>query len=395
MHLLFVTSLVPDGEPSTGYEIANAAIIDGLRRIGVRVTVLGFTWPGRAPRDPESTLVLGEVDVRTDSATGLQKLRWLGQAVAAGLTFSSAKLKTVAEAAVLEAVRSAGPVDGYVLNAVPLAGAFENLFRDRPQIFIAHNVEHRSAAENAAAARGLVERVMFLREARLLEALERRLCARASHVFTLAGEDIAGLGLTGARASVLPLVTRKEAAPPVQLPIARDLALIGTWTWQPNRIGLDWFLSQVRPHLDPGISVAVAGSTPADLARSWPGVSFIGRVPDATEFVRASAVVPLVSRAGTGVQLKTLEAFELGLPSVATRLSVRGIDGIPGNCTVADDPAAFAAALQTKVAAARGGDRMLADGRVFHAGQLVRLDLALRRGVDALAGTAGKAEAAA
>ena len=26
MHLIFVTSLVPDGEPGTGYEIASAAV---------------------------------------------------------------------------------------------------------------------------------------------------------------------------------------------------------------------------------------------------------------------------------------------------------------------------------------------------------------------------------
>src|SRR5690349_11666693 len=127
MHLLFVTSLVPDGEPSTGYEIANAAIIDGLRRIGHRVTVLGFTWPGKSPREPQSTVVLGSLDVRTDSASGVQKLRWLGQAVATGLTYSSAKLRIVTAEAVRAAVRSVGDFDAYVLNAVPLAGAFEDV----------------------------------------------------------------------------------------------------------------------------------------------------------------------------------------------------------------------------------------------------------------------------
>ena len=75
MHLVFATSIVPDGAPATGYEIANAAIIDALRRAGVRVTVFGFTWPGKVPADPENTVVLGSVDVRTDSASPLQKTR--------------------------------------------------------------------------------------------------------------------------------------------------------------------------------------------------------------------------------------------------------------------------------------------------------------------------------
>lgn len=391
MHLLFVTSLVPDGDPSTGYEIANAAIIEGLRRIGHRVTVLGFTWPGKSASQPESTIVLGSLDVRTDSASGVQKLRWLGQAVAAGLTYSSAKLRIVTADAVRAAVRSVGSFDAYVLNAVPLAGAFEGLFCDKPQIFIAHNVEHRSASENAAAARSLVERVMFLREARLLQALERRLCERAAFVFTLAEEDLAPLGLAGSRrAAALPLVTRATAHAPVPLPIAHDLALVGTWTWQPNRIGLDWFLSQVKPRLDQAVSMAVAGSTPSELASAWPGVTFLGRVPDATAFVRSAAVIPLVSQAGTGVQLKTLETFELGLPSVATPRSVRGIQDVPSNCTIADDATAFAAALGDKVGRARAGDRMLLDGRDFHAAQLARLDVALASGVEAIARSLGQ-----
>ncbi|MBL8583027.1 MAG: glycosyltransferase [Rhizobiaceae bacterium] len=386
MHLLFVTSLVPDGQPSTGYEIANAAIIDGLRRVGAKVTVLGFTWPDGRPLEPESTVVLGQVDVRTDSASGVQKLRWLGHAVATGLTFSSVKLRAVTREAVREAIRSVGPFDAYVLNAVPLAGAFEDVFTDRPQIFVAHNVEHRSAAENAAAAKSLVERLMFQREARLLEALERRLCARAAFVFTLANEDISALGLGGSgRALALPLVTRAHAPEPSVLPIAHDLALIGTWTWQPNRIGLEWFLSEVRPRLDPSISVAVAGGTPADLASAWPDVRFLGRVPDAVDFVKSAAVIPLVSRAGTGVQLKTLETFELGMPSVATPRSIRGIADIPANCTVADDPAQFALAVDAAVVRARSGDRMLLDGRAFHAAQAHRLDAALAEGLQALA----------
>lgn len=390
MHLLFVTSLVPDGQPSTGYEIANAAIIDGLRRVGARVTVLGFTWPDKSPLEPESTVVLGQVDVRTDSASGVQKLRWLGHAMATGLTFSSVKLRAVTADAVRAAIRSVGPFDAYVLNAVPLAGAFEDVFTDKPQIFVAHNVEHRSAAENAAAAKTLVERLMFTREARLLDSLERRLCARAAFVFTLAAEDIGALGLAGSgRAAALPLVTRAHAVAPANLPIEHDLALIGTWTWQPNRIGLDWFLSEVRPHLDASISVAVAGSTPADLQAAWPGVSFLGRVADAAAFVQAASVVPLVSRAGTGVQLKTIETFELGLPSVATLRSVRGIEGVPDNCVVADDPPAFARAVEDGVSRARSGDRMLLDGRAFHAAQIRRLDAALAEGLGALAARLG------
>lgn len=374
MHLVFATSLVPDGAPQTGYEIANAAIIGALRRAGARVTVLGFLWPGKRPADPDNTIVLGEVDVRTDSASAAQKGRWLARALVTGLTFSSVKLAVLPLAAVRAALGRAGPFDAFVANAVPFAGAFPRLFDDKPFIYVAHNVEHVSARENAAAASGL-QRLLFRREARLLEALEAELCRRARFVLTLAKEDRAPLGVADdARSAALSLVTRQAAPLPAPRRIVCDAALIGTWTWQPNRIGLDWFMGEVMPRLPSDFRVRVAGSLPAGYAPPLPNVELAGRVPDATEFVRGAAVVPLVSRAGTGVQLKTIETFELGLPSVATSHSLRGISYVPANCTVSDDPADFAAAL---LAARNGGHDL--DGGAFHRAQRAALDEAVRK----------------
>ncbi|TGR08271.1 glycosyltransferase [Mesorhizobium sp. M4B.F.Ca.ET.190.01.1.1] len=381
MHLLFATSIVPDGALASGYEIANAAIIDALRRAGVRVTVVGFNWPGKPAADPDNTIVLGAVDVRTESAAPLQKLAWVAKAMLSGLTFASVKLRVVSDAEVRAAIGRAGPVDGYVLNSVQFAGAFETLFGDRPSIFVAHNVEHRSAEENAASARSLLQRFLFRREARLLKVMEERLCRQARFVFTLAEEDRAALGVASAdRSAVLPLVTRTLApAPAGSRRIDCDAALIGTWTWQPNRIGLDWFLQKVVPHLRPDFRIRIAGGMPSGITSTHPGVEFVGRVPDAQDFVRAAAVIPLISTAGSGVQLKTIETFELGLPSVATSRSLRGIGHRPDNCVVTDDPIAFAAALEA--AASNGRD---VDGSAFHRRQVKALDAAIRLGLEKL-----------
>src|SRR5262249_32001667 len=161
MHLVFATSIVPHGAPATGYEIANAAIIDALRRAGVRVTVLGFTWPGKAAADRGNTVVLGSVDVRTDSASALQKLAWSGRSMVEGLTFSSIKVRVISPDKVRAALQVVEPFDGYVLNSVQFAGAFEDVFDDKPSIFVAHNVEHLSAEENAAAARSFLQNYLY------------------------------------------------------------------------------------------------------------------------------------------------------------------------------------------------------------------------------------------
>lgn len=381
MHLLFATSIVPDGALASGYEIANAAIIAALRRAGARVTVIGFTWPGKPAADPENTVVLGAIDVRTENASALQKLAWVGKAMLSGLTFASVKLRTVSDEDVLAAIERAGPFDGYVLNSVQFAGAFEKLFADRLSIFVAHNVEHLSARENAAAAGSLFQRLLFRREARLLRAMERRLCRRARFVFTLAEEDRAALDVASDdRSAVLPLVTSaKTPAGKEPRRIDCDAALVGTWTWQPNRTGLDWFLGKVVPHLRPDFRVRIAGHMPSSVTSIHPGVEFTGRVPDAQAFVRSAAVISLISTAGSGVQLKTIETFELGLPSVATSHSLRGIDHRPANCVVTDDPIAFARALEAAAADIRD-----VDGSAFHRQQVEALDAAIRLGLEKL-----------
>ncbi len=382
MHVVFITSIVPDSKPATGYEIANKAIIDGLKRAGVKVTIVGFVWPGSAPLDPHNTILLGEVDVRNDTASFSQKLRWLGKAVLTGLTVSSVKLRIISKERFRTAIASAEPFDAYILNGVALAGAFEDCFSDKPQIFIAHNVEHRSARENADAATSMIQKYLFSRESRLLAGLEKRLCDSAAFVFTLADEDIAALQLdTTDRAAALPLITEADTTKMSNRKIERELGLIGTWTWQPNRIGLEWFLREVAPHLDQDIGITVAGSTPADLKAAWPNFNFAGRVPDATDFVLGCAVIPLISRAGTGVQLKTIETFELGLPSVATALSVRGIADIPDNCVVADDPVIFARAVSQMVARVRSGEDMTRSGKAFRAAQQARFDRQIKLGL--------------
>ncbi|TIV65232.1 MAG: glycosyltransferase [Mesorhizobium sp.] len=381
MHLLFATSIVPDGALASGYEIANAAIIDALRRAGVRVTVIGFSWPGKPAADPENTIVLGAIDVRTESASPRQKLAWVAKAMLTGLTFASVKLRVVSDADVRAAIERAGPFDGYVLNSVQFAGAFEGLFGDRPSIFVAHNVEHRSAEENAAAAGSALQRWLFRREAGLLEVMEERLCRAARFVFTLAEEDRAALGVASDdRSAVLPLVTRAEAPTKKGLRLIDcDAALIGTWTWQPNRIGLDWFLTKVVPHLRPDFRIRIAGNMPSGVTSAHPGVQFVGRVADAQAFVRGGAVIPLISTAGSGVQLKTIETFELGLPSVATSRSLRGIGYRPQNCVVTDDPVAFASALEAAAAHVRD-----VDGSAFHRRQVRAFDAALGLGLEKL-----------
>ncbi|MFK0275469.1 glycosyltransferase family 4 protein [Ensifer sp. NPDC090286] len=381
MHLVLVSSLVPVANPASGFDIANRAVLDGLRALGHRVSVIGFLQPGRAPAPDCDMHLLGELEVTNAKVGTWQKLSWLATAFLNRTTVSSGKMLVVSTSRIQSILESLAPFDGLVLNSVQLPAAFQQVFRPYPSIYVAHNVEADSAFENAERAKGTVERFLFRREAQYLERYEQQLAQNAVAVWTFAEADRFGFGrAVSDRAFVLPLVTGWDAAAvPEETPdLQRDLGLIGTWSWRPNRLGLDWFLAEVVPHLPQDLSIAIAGQMDGIPAVSHPGVRFVGRVPDARAFVTESAVVPLVSRGGTGVQLKSIETFELGMPSVATQASLRGIEALPENCAAAEDPAEFARLLVDKVTRARDGDRQRLDGSVFHRAQKAKLMRVMR-----------------
>jgi hypothetical protein len=387
MHFVFISSLVPVAAPASGYDIANRVIADAIRMLGHQVSVIGFLQPGQEPAPEGRTRLLGELEVTNARVGKWQKAMWLKDAFVHGEPVSVAKMHAVPPDDVRAALSELQPFDGLILNSVQLPGAFHDIFSAYPHAFVAHNAEARTAASNAMSAGTSVARMLYGRDARLLGHLESKLCAGARHVFTLSDTDRSDLKLgESSHATTLPLVTSvmpplaPEEQPDGDAAI-HDAGLIGSWGWAANRAGLDWFLRRVVPLLPDDFMIAVAGGvgdTPPDV----PGnVRFLGRVPDARAFVRSCRVVPLVSRTGTGVQLKSIETFELGLPAVATGNALRGIAVIPENCLRADDPEGFAAALRTQVARARAGDDLRLDGGTFHARQLDGLKAGLERGL--------------
>lgn len=402
MHLAFVTSLVPLTRPDTGFEIANAAILAALREAGHRVSVFGLVRQGAPrPTDPD-THVLGEIIIENAAAPPSLLLRWGIAALAGNLPLAVAKLKGPLSG-LAEAMRAAGPFDAIVLNSVMVPGACPEILGIAPCLLVEHNVEHLTAAQNAFHATGRAMRWLYRREARLLLGIERDVAARSRFVWFLAEEDRAGLGpVIAARSAVLPLVpvafqprdiaetkvsTALAPAPAARPGDARqpyDVGLIGTWSWGPNRVGLEWFLKEVAPRLPADVTVAIAGRIPAGTTSPRPSVLMLGRVPDAAAFLTSCRTVALASRAGTGVQLKTLEAFRLGKACVATPLSLRGFAARPANVRLADEGRAFASALAALVADVRAGRAGDVDGAAFVEGQRKTMLDSIRAGLSTL-----------
>jgi hypothetical protein len=313
---------------------------------------------------------------------------WLAASLLRGIPFAAAKLWLAGRSRLLDEIDARGPFDAMVLNGAMMPGAFPGVLSRAPAILIAHNIEHVSARQNADHAGSSLMRWLYKRESRLLETLESSLAQDSAAIWCLAEEDRKALArLAGpdtlARCAVLPLVSGiGRKLQPVGHP-RHDVGLIGTWTWEPNLIGLRWFLGEVAPRLPADCTIAVAGRIPAGV-EAPPNVALVGRVPDADAFLADCAVVALASRAGTGVQLKTVETLQLGLPAVATSLSFRGLGAPPVNVRIADDAAAFARSLAEHVAAVRSGAVTRLDGAAFIEEQQAELARVLASGLGAL-----------
>jgi glycosyltransferase involved in cell wall biosynthesis len=376
MRLAFVTSLVPTLKSDTGFEIANAAIVQMLREAGHDVTCFGFVRKNADSAPIAQCVVIDAIDIENAVASPLLKLKWIAAALAYRLPIACAKIRLAAKGKLVAALKAHGPFDAIVMNAVMVPGALPELMDLAPPVLVEHNVEYRSAAQSAAHSGNKLMRWLYTRESRLLERIERAICDKARFVWFLAAEDQRMLGYENAtKAAVLPLICGDQAtqAQSSKAPPIHDIGLIGTWTWEPNRIGLSWFIAQVAPLLPTDISIALAGRLPDHARVEAANITYLGRVPDAGDFLNSCRTIALTSRAGTGVQLKTIEAFQLGKPAVATSLSLRGFTTIPANAIRADEPAEFAAQLTQLVRQSQAGLSGDADGSAFMAAQRARM----------------------
>ena len=340
--ILFLTTVLP-AEASTGGESVSRAFVESLRASGNRVIVIGYGRHGSPTKPGPDDRDAGARHIETQSA-GPTLLVWLATALALRLPYSVAKYRSRRyRRAVRDALADGEPA----LLIVDHAQAAANLPRrdlDVPLVYLAHNVEHHLYEEATGSGNPLL-RWLNRREARRISEVERRLASTAREVWALTaadGRDLEDLAAGPVRIFALPPTTE----PPAPAEPDHDVVMLGTWTWKANEAGLRWFCDEVLPLLPPGTGVAVAGRGAEGIAGERRGVVCTGFVDDPGTFLAHGRVEVVPARAGSGVQVKTLDAIAAGRPTVATRIALRGIDSPPGTVHVADEPADMAAAIE-------------------------------------------------
>jgi len=205
-------------------------------------------------------------------------------------------------------------------------------------------------------------------------AYERAAVARFPALLVTSQADAEALG-GGDKVRVLPMgvdLCRFK----FQGPEGRDpatLVFTGNMGYHPNEEAVFWFAREVWSRIkeaNPEARWQIVGANPGarvrDLARTYPGVEVMGRVPDIGEHLGRATLAVCPVRSGSGIQMKVQEAMATGTPVVATSTANRGVGAAPASeLIVRDDPAEFAAAVSALLGDQAARARLGAAGRAF------------------------------
>lgn len=227
-----------------------------------------------------------------------------------------------------------------------------------------HNALYLVVQRQSHYERSRFMRILWRREARLLEKYEASLLRQYDTILTVTVEDKEAL------LHLLPEdeVERREINIEV-IPICVDPAEqqmiplvdqgprilhLGTMFWPPNIEGVLWFANQVLPYVlqeIPGAKFIIAGKNPplqiqALTDSSFPfssNIDVTGFVPDPTRLLASSRVFVVPLLAGGGMRVKILDAWLWGIPVVSTTIGAEGILKKPEeDILIADEPQEFA-----------------------------------------------------
>jgi glycosyltransferase involved in cell wall biosynthesis len=240
-----------------------------------------------------------------------------------------------------------------------------------PIVCVHHDVTSTQLRRRAAIERTEWRRAYLRRQATLMARAERDWCARLAANVVVSPQDARSLGeiAPGARVMVVPNGVDVDEFRPSAVP-GRGAAYVGGLHWFPNVDALDFFATDILPHVrraSPSVPIQWIGSATAEERRHYLGrygIDVTGYVDDVRPLMEQAAchIVPL--RAGGGTRLKILNSWAMGKPVVSTAIGCEGLDAVDGrNILIRNDPKAFAEAMHAVMLDAALARRLGAAGR--------------------------------
>ena len=228
-------------------------------------------------------------------------------------------------------------------------------------------------------------RPMLRLEAHLLAIGERRLTERAAGVILVCGRDRQALvnrlpPEAASKVSVVRLAVRERRTEP---PLPEELlgtesggpvlAITGNLGYFVNVDAISWWLDAVWPAVRqarPDVRIVVAGDRPAPavrraVAKAGPRVRLIESPRDMRAVLAQATLALAPMRCGSGVPIKVLEAWAVGVPVIATPWAVAGTSGRQGEDfrVVGTHPIEWVTAIQDLLDDPAARERLSENGR--------------------------------
>ncbi len=203
-------------------------------------------------------------------------------------------------------------------------------------VYISHNHEAKVRREVAREASGSLLRRLALRwDAEKYARQEERLCREVDLVSAITPAEVSSYRTLFPTQNFLCL-TPGYSGPRfpdrrITKETPRRLVMSGSFEWIAKQINLERFLERAaKPIAAAGVELQIVGKTDEDFRQAmlarFPGVDFVGRVPEMSPYLLNARMGLIVEEFGGGFKLKTLEYLFHGLPLAGL---VQAVEGLP------------------------------------------------------------------
>ncbi len=222
-------------------------------------------------------------------------------------------------------------------------------------ILRAHNVEHLIWRQVAQSTKDYFKRWYLKHLALTLRAYELEHINDYDGVVCITRQDAEYFKAHGCRRplTAIPFGIKALGCPePPEASEQNSLFHIGAMDWLPNQESIRWLLEEIWPVIYrevPQARLYLAGrKMPARwMQASISGVTVVGEVPDAMQFIGGKQVNIVPLRSGSGIRVKIIEAMSIGKAVVTTSVGAQGIDYTDGeNLLIANTPDEFASQVK-------------------------------------------------
>ncbi len=192
----------------------------------------------------------------------------------------------------------------------------------------AHNLEHKIWERTSDADRNPLRQWYLKLQSKRLKKFEEALTNNVDSVWSISNEDKKWFERFSSKTTTIAVSIQPQKLLTHLAPLS--CFHLGALDWEPNRQGLNWFLTSVWPMVlqkIPNATFHIAGNNPPKHLQSDAVKRYTvhGRVPDAEAFAKSHGIgiVPLL--AGSGVRIKMIMNASWGIPMVSTSIGAEGL----------------------------------------------------------------------